>query len=76
MRPPKLSDLRDSGSLEQDCDVCCMMLLDPEHAVSDDDKVLPVKLSVDKNRDGMSGVKIDFLFMRNLTRFREAKIYN
>ena len=76
MRPPKLSDLRDSGSLEQDCDVCCMLWRDPEHAVSDDDKVLPVKLSVDKNRDGMSGVKIDFLFMRNLTRFREAKIYN
>jgi replicative DNA helicase len=75
MRPPKLSDLRDSGSLEQDCDVCCMLWRDPEYVVNDEDKVLPVKLSVDKNRDGMSGVKIDFLFMRNLTRFKEAKIY-
>lgn len=75
MRPPKLSDLRDSGSLEQDCDICCMLWRDPEHIVSDEDKVLPVKLSVDKNRDGMSGVKIDFLFLRNLTQFKEAKIY-
>jgi replicative DNA helicase len=75
MRPPKLSDLRDSGSLEQDCDICCMLWRDPEYVVNDDDKVLPIKLSVDKNRDGMSGVKIDFLFLRNLTQFKEAKIY-
>jgi replicative DNA helicase len=52
-----------------------MLWRDPEYVVNDDDKVLPIKLSVDKNRDGMSGVKIDFLFLRNLTQFKEAKIY-
>jgi replicative DNA helicase len=73
-RPPKLSDLRDSGSIEQDADVVLFLWRDPDYKMNDDDLVVPVKLSVDKNRDGLSGVKIPMVFHRELTKFVEGSI--
>ena len=73
-RRPRLSDLRDSGSIEQDADQVVFLYKPLDVAVNDDDKVLPINLSVDKNRDGISGVTIDLTFQRSLTRFVEAKV--
>ena len=73
-RPTKLSDLRDSGSIEQDADVVLFLWRDPEYKMNDEDLAIPVKLSVDKNRDGLSGVKIPMVFHRDLTKFDEGAI--
>jgi len=73
-RRPRLSDLRDSGSLEQDADRVWMLFRPMDYVVNDDDKVQPVNLAVEKNRDGISGVTIDLAFQRSLTRFVEAKV--
>lgn len=73
-RRPRLSDLRDSGSIEQDADKVVFLFKPIDYTANDNDKVLPVNLSVDKNRDGISGVTIDLTFQRNLTRFIEAKV--
>lgn len=74
-RPPALRDLRDSGSIEQDADICAFLWKDPSNEVGDDDVVIPLKLSVDKNREGLSGVKIPMAFHRNITRFEEGLVY-
>jgi len=46
-RPPRLSDLRESGSLEQDCDVCFLLYQDKKEP--DESRVY---LNVAKFRDG------------------------
>lgn len=66
---PKLSDLRESGSIEQDADV--VMLL---HAPGDaQGGARKVKLSVAKNRQGTCGV-CDLIFMGETMRFRQEAI--
>jgi replicative DNA helicase len=66
---PKLSDLRDSGSIEQDADVVlmlrrpCMYEGDPDH----DDKTLAM-VDVAKQRNGPTGV-VRLNFESDYTRF-------
>ena len=62
-RGPKLSDLRESGQLEQDCDVC-LMLWRPEEQSSPN----LVRCSVAKNRNGQQGFA-DLNFQREVQRF-------
>ncbi|MCX6783610.1 MAG: replicative DNA helicase [candidate division WWE3 bacterium] len=62
---PQLSDLRESGALEQDADV--VMFLYRE----DDDNRQNIKLSVSKHRNGATG-EIDLFFRGERTRFYEA----
>jgi replicative DNA helicase len=65
-RGPKLSDLRESGQLEQDCDVC-LMLWKP-------DTELPnlVQCDISKNRNGQSGfAKLNF--QKSTQRFEPHK---
>jgi replicative DNA helicase len=70
---PKLSDLRDSGSIEQDADV--VMLLrrpsriagDPEH----ENKTLAV-VEIAKNRNGPAMVEARMEFDEEFTRFRDG----
>ena len=50
-RPPRLSDLRESGSIEQDCDV--VLFLHRTTDVRADRE--PVDLLVAKQRNGMTG---------------------
>ncbi len=62
---PQLSDLRESGSIEQDADVV-MFLYRP-----DDEDRENIKLLISKHRNGPTG-EIDLYFKGNRTRFYEA----
>lgn len=69
-RPPQLSDLRDSGNLEQDADVVLML-----HATGEPDAqgVVEVELGLLKCRDGVRGwLPCSFLFDGRAQRFREV----
>ena len=60
-RKPALSDLRESGSIEQDADV--VLLLSPD---KDDDEI--INCEVAKNRNGEQGMT-RFAFEKRLGRF-------
>ncbi len=65
---PQLSDLRDSGSLEQDCDICLFIYREEMHKADRDDLRGKAELIIGKSRNGPTG-KIDLVFLHNLTRF-------
>lgn len=76
-RDPRLSDLRESGSIEQDADVVMMLSRprksDDEHDGDPGDMQLPsdyehIKLIIAKQRNGPVGV-IDMNFIRRFTRY-------
>lgn len=72
-RKPRLSDLRSSGSLEQDADVVAFLYNASDDTYSD---VIPVNLLVAKHRNGPLG-EVHFTFLKDITRFElAAKIYN
>lgn len=68
-REPRLSDLRDSGSIEQDADIVALlhrgrpMACDPQ----------PVRLIVAKHRAGRTGI-VDLVFGREFTLFENAPL--
>jgi replicative DNA helicase len=68
---PKLSDLRDSGAIEQDADVVCLLRrpcrydADPEY----EDKALAI-IDVAKQRNGPTG-EVRLNFEEDYTRFRD-----
>ncbi len=70
-REPRLSDLRDSGSIEQDADI--VIMIHPE--LPKDGEELPdrqpAKLLVKKNRNGRTG-PVHVIFNRPLMRFESA----
>ncbi|MCS7231903.1 MAG: replicative DNA helicase [Elusimicrobiota bacterium] len=68
---PRLSDLRESGALEQDADVV-MFIYSPEKKKSSDEKIseLETRLYVAKNRNGPVG-EIPLMFIREYTTFSE-----
>jgi replicative DNA helicase len=72
---PKLSHLRESGSIEQDADVVLMLYRPPAHKRDEDeagggnDKL--IKLNIAKQRNGPTG-EIDLLFFKNFQRFENA----
>ncbi len=75
---PMLSDLRESGAIEQDADVVMFIhreSQDEEGAPpSDRNDVIPVELIVAKQRNGPIG-SVDLLFMSAYTRF-ESRVQN
>jgi replicative DNA helicase len=68
-RAPRLSDLRDSGSLEQDADIVGLLHRD----VNADGDVVPVELNIAKNRNGPTG-KVHLVFRKSFTRFESAAL--
>lgn len=62
---PRLSDLRESGAVEQDADVVAFLHRDPK----DDPSV--VKLILAKQRNGPTG-SLDLVFLRDYTRFESV----
>ncbi|MBL9171586.1 MAG: AAA family ATPase [Verrucomicrobiales bacterium] len=67
-RRPQLSDLRDSGSIEQDADIVLLLHQKPEQGT---EAGVPTELLIGKNRGGKVG-KVPLFFQRSLTKFREA----
>ncbi len=71
-RPPQLRDLRQSGGIEQDCDVA-MFLWTPEGEVDADDGLgKRVDLFIRKHRGGRCG-EIPLRFIGSRFEFREAE---
>jgi len=65
-RQPQLSDLREAGGIEQDCDVAMFIHKDP--SVKKDQPDYPVKLLIEKNRNGERGI-VDLFYKGSLTCF-------
>jgi len=78
-RDPRLSDLRESGSIEQDADVVMLLGRNKEDAFGEDqnadspnDSSTAVKLILAKQRNGPTAT-IDLHFLKQFTRFESAK---
>ena len=78
-RDPRLSDLRESGAIEQDADVVLLLGRKREDAFgaeqgagSPNDPIVPIKLFLAKQRNGPTGA-VDLNFHRQYTRFESAK---
>lgn len=69
-RDPRPSDLRESGSIEQDADM--ILLLNWKSKAESDEKISNdqrlIKLIIAKHRNGPTGV-VDLIFNRNYTRY-------
>ncbi len=81
-RPPRLSDLRESGAIEQDADIVLLIYRpnskqDKNSDDAEDDTsgqmevTVPVKLIIAKQRNGPTG-DIDLVFLKNYTRFENV----
>jgi replicative DNA helicase len=76
-RKPRLSDLRESGSIEQDADLVGLLYRpssgdDEENmAPTPDDEALPVNLLIAKQRNGPTG-DVNLTFLKSYTRFESA----
>lgn len=75
-RKPRLSDLRESGSIEQDADVVGLLYKpssdDEENAApSSEDEAIPVNFLIAKQRNGPTG-EVNLTFLKSYTRFESA----
>jgi replicative DNA helicase len=71
---PKLSDLRESGSIEQDADVVGLLYRveseeDENDAAADS---IRVNLMIAKQRNGPAGIDVKLIFRKGLTRFEST----
>lgn len=68
---PRLADLRESGSIEQDADTVLFLSRDSDEVQDEKSGARQVILSVAKNRSGPTG-DIDMLFVPTSTKFYEV----
>ena len=71
---PVLSDLRESGSLEQDADIV-MFIYRPEFYEEDSLKKNVAEIVVSKHRNGPTGI-VELVFRENLAKFENAATRN
>jgi replicative DNA helicase len=71
---PVLSDLRESGSLEQDADIV-MFIYRPEFYEEDSLRKNVAEIMVSKHRNGPTGV-VELVFRENLAKFENAATRN
>lgn len=65
---PQLSDLRESGSIEQDADLVAFIFREEVYKPNDEEKRGVAELIIGKQRNGPTG-KVDLAFLREYTRF-------
>ena len=74
-RKPRLSDLRESGSIEQDADLVGLLykpsVEDDEGGGGGDHDTRPVNLLIAKQRNGPTG-DVNLTFLNSITRFESA----
>lgn len=76
-RKPRLSDLRESGSIEQDADVVGLLYKpnaeenDEGGMVNDETDGVPINMLIAKQRNGPTG-DVHFTFLKPYTRFEQA----
>ncbi len=75
-RKPRLSDLRESGSIEQDADLVGLLYKpssgdDEDGASAEEADGLPVNLLIAKQRNGPTG-DVNLTFLKSYTRFESA----
>lgn len=73
-RKPRLSDLRESGSIEQDSDLVGFLFksrMDEEDAIADEDAAESVNFLIAKQRGGPTGV-VRLTFLKQFTKFESA----
>jgi replicative DNA helicase len=74
-RKPRLSDLRESGAIEQDADVVGLLYKpnsgDDDEAASPEADGIPVNLLIAKQRNGPTG-DVNLTFLKSYTRFESA----
>ncbi len=77
-RKPQMSDLRESGSIEQDADVIALLYKptsgDDEEGgapAGEDNDAVPVNLLIAKQRNGPTG-DVNLTFLKSFTRFESA----
>jgi replicative DNA helicase len=74
---PRLSDLRESGAIEQDADLVGLLYRETKNKDGDEDTneveqdAIPVKLLIAKQRNGPTG-DVDLTFLKSYTRFESA----
>lgn len=71
---PKLSDLRESGSIEQDADMVILLHRPAKENTGSDgtyQEAIPITAIVGKNRNGPTG-EANLIFLRGSTRFENA----
>jgi replicative DNA helicase len=71
-RRPMLSDLRESGSIEQDADVIMMLYRDDYYDKEDQDKQGHAEVIIGKQRNGATGT-VKLRFDAQYNRFRDAE---
>ena len=69
-RPPQLSDLRESGAIEQDADIVMFL-----HSKEQSLKTMPVTLSIAKGRSSGTGM-VDMIFTKEFADFTESNESN
>jgi len=74
-RKPRLSDLRESGAIEQDADLVCLLYKpsreDEDSGGGEEQDALPVNLLIAKQRNGPTG-DVHLTFLKSYTRFESA----
>ena len=73
-RKPRLSDLRESGSIEQDADLVGLLYKPSsgdDEEPSQDHESVAVNLLIAKQRNGPTG-DVNLTFLKNYTRFESA----
>jgi replicative DNA helicase len=75
-RKPRLSDLRESGAIEQDADLVALLYKpgsgeEDDGGARDENDALPVNLLIAKQRNGPTG-DVNLTFLKGYTRFESA----
>jgi replicative DNA helicase len=71
-RKPRMSDIRESGTIEQDADIIGMLYSIPTKEGEDEDyRVVSINMLIAKNRNGPQG-EVPLTFIKTFTRFEPA----